>query len=100
MSPRREASQVRGSAGSLALTRGATCYHAGKSFSMRAENAEAQYGLGLLYASGQGVPQDYVFAHMWFNLSAARGHQLAIYSRDYMAVHHLTAVALRIRCRR
>ena len=25
-----------------------------------------------MYAKGQGVPQDYVQAHMWFNLAAAR----------------------------
>ena len=28
---------------------------------------------------GQGVPQDYVRAHMWFNLSAAQGNQKAIF---------------------
>jgi len=26
-----------------------------------------------MYAHGQGVPQDFVSAHMWFNLAAARG---------------------------
>ena len=26
-----------------------------------------------MYANGEGVPQDYVRAHMWFNLSAAQG---------------------------
>ena len=52
--------------------------------------AEAQSDLGLMYASGLGVPQDYVLAHMWFNLSAAQGNQIAIYSRDFMAEHHMT----------
>jgi TPR repeat protein len=33
--------------------------------------AIAQEGLGTLYAQGRGVPQDYVLAHMWFNLAAA-----------------------------
>ena len=28
--------------------------------------------LGAMYADGQGVPQDYVQAHMWLNLSASR----------------------------
>jgi TPR repeat protein len=39
--------------------------------------ASAQFDLGLMYASGQGVPQDYVLAHMWLNLSASnsRGDQ-------------------------
>ena len=31
----------------------------------------AQFTLGELYERGQGVPQDYVKAHMWFNLSAS-----------------------------
>ena len=35
--------------------------------------AEALYDLGLLYATGQGVPQDFVAAHMWFNLAAMKG---------------------------
>lgn len=35
-------------------------------------NAAAEYGLGLGYQNGQGVLQDYVLAHMWFNLAAAQ----------------------------
>ncbi len=35
-------------------------------------DATAQYNLGLMYDSGQGVPQDYVLAHKWYNLAAAR----------------------------
>lgn len=31
----------------------------------------AQARLGLMYEKGQGVPQDYVLAHMWSNLAAA-----------------------------
>jgi len=34
-------------------------------------DAAAQFGLGVIYANGQGVPQDYVRAHMWFNLAAS-----------------------------
>ncbi len=34
-------------------------------------NAEAQFWLGGSYQQGEGVPQDYVQAHMWFNLSAS-----------------------------
>ena len=33
--------------------------------------ASAQYNLGVMYDEGQGVPQDYVQAHMWFSLAAA-----------------------------
>ncbi len=34
--------------------------------------ADAQHNLGLMYGNGQGVPEDYVQAHMWFNLAASR----------------------------
>jgi TPR repeat protein len=36
-------------------------------------HSEAQYWLGICYQDGEGVPQDYVLAHMWFNLSASNG---------------------------
>ncbi len=35
-------------------------------------HAEAQNNLGFRYANGEGVPQDYAQAHMWFNLAASR----------------------------
>ena len=38
-----------------------------------------------MYATGKGVPQDYVRAHMWFNLSAAQGIQHAERARDNIA---------------
>ena len=38
----------------------------------------AQYNLGIMYATGQGVPQDYVQAHMWFNLAVAPGNKGAV----------------------
>ena len=40
----------------------------------RAEQGEAgaQYSLGALYHSGEGVPQDYIQAHEWINLAASR----------------------------
>ena len=34
----------------------------------------AQFNLGLMYAKGQGVPQDYLLAHMWFNISGSNGY--------------------------
>ena len=34
-------------------------------------NAKAQNNLGGMYGTGKGVAQDYVQAHMWFNLAAA-----------------------------
>jgi TPR repeat protein len=38
-----------------------------------------------MYANGQGVPQDFVVAHMWFNLAAARGNSDAQDNRDRIA---------------
>jgi TPR repeat protein len=35
-------------------------------------NADAQNNLGRMYANGQGVPRDYVRAHMWLNLAVSR----------------------------
>jgi TPR repeat protein len=35
-------------------------------------DATAQYNLGLMYDHGWGVLQDYVQAHKWYNLAAAR----------------------------
>jgi uncharacterized protein len=37
-------------------------------------DADAQNILGLMYYSGQGVPQNYVIAHMWLDLAAAGGN--------------------------
>ncbi len=34
---------------------------------------ESQYKLGLMYATGHGVGQDNVLAHMWFNIAATHG---------------------------
>ena len=34
-------------------------------------DASAQFNLGNMHANGEGVPQDYVQAHKWFNLAAA-----------------------------
>lgn len=39
----------------------------------RSGRPEALYNLGLAYSTGQGVAQDYVVAHKWFNLAAMRG---------------------------
>ena len=49
----------------------------------------AQFSLGFMYATGQGVPQDDVQAHMWFNLAASRmtgeDREIAVRSRDRVA---------------
>ena len=38
-----------------------------------AGDAEAQYDLGVMYASGEGVPQDYAEAVRWYRLAAEQG---------------------------
>jgi hypothetical protein len=38
-----------------------------------------------MYGNGRGVPQDYVAAHMWFNLSAAQGNANAAENRNNVA---------------
>ena len=52
--------------------------------------AMAQNNLGVSYVHGRGVPQDYVLAHMWFNLAASRAsdaetRNAAASSRDSIA---------------
>ena len=37
-------------------------------------DAAAQYNLGLMYYTGQGVPQDYIEAVKWYRLSAEQGY--------------------------
>ena len=44
--------------------------------------AIAQYNLGVMYGKGRGVPQDYVSAHMWFNLSGSNGNKDAVINRN------------------
>ena len=36
---------------------------------------DAQFNLGVSYATGNGVPKDLVQAHMWLNLSGAKGFE-------------------------
>ena len=48
-------------------------------------DAEAQLNLGRLCENGQGVPQDYVQAHMWYNLAAAYGPHEWAQHRDALA---------------
>ena len=48
--------------------------------------ADALYNLGLAYSTGQGVAQDFVAAHKWFNLAALRGSNEAKSWRNQLAV--------------
>ena len=45
-------------------------------------DATAQTNLGVMYAKGQGVLQDNVLAHMWYNLGAANGNENGAKGRD------------------
>ncbi len=38
-----------------------------------------------MYMNGTGVTQDYVQAHMWFNLAAVKGDETATKNRDIVA---------------
>jgi TPR repeat protein len=48
-------------------------------------HAEAQNNLGVIYANGRGVPQDYVSAHMWFSLAADHGFERGRTSYERLA---------------
>ena len=50
-----------------------------------AGDAKAMLALGRLYRQGLGAPQDYVQAHLWFNLAASRGEAEAVTERDALA---------------
>ena len=49
--------------------------------------AKAQFAVGTMYIGGEGVPQDYVLAHMWLNLAGAGGRERAGELRDLLARH-------------
>ena len=40
-------------------------------------NAQAQFNLGVMYANGQGVRQDYAQAVQWYRRAAEQGHAQA-----------------------
>ena len=48
-------------------------------------NSEAKNHLGFLCLYGRGVSQDYVSAHMWFDLAASEGNVRAVFARDLVA---------------
>ena len=52
----------------------------------RQGRVDAFYNLGLAYSTGQGVAQDFVVAHKWFNLAALRGSDEAKRWRNQLAV--------------
>jgi len=48
-------------------------------------HAKSQFNLGGMYGNGQGVLQDYVRAHMWWNIAAISGDRNAVKNRDIVA---------------
>jgi len=60
-----------------------------KEFRPLAEQGDplAQSTLGGMYAEGEGLPKDYVLAHMWMNLAAAKGVQEAVKACDFLEKH-------------
>jgi len=60
-------------------------YVADRMAQAEAGRAEALYDLGLLYSTGQGVDQNFVEAHKWFNLAAIRGVNRASVDRSDVA---------------
>ena len=57
-------------------------------------NALAELGLGVMYANGHGVPQDYVRAHMWFNIAAAASGASDASVRDAVKWRDLVATRM------
>tara|TARA_B100000886_G_scaffold292722_1_gene218651 strand:+ start:732 stop:1112 length:381 start_codon:yes stop_codon:yes gene_type:complete len=45
-------------------------------------DSKAQYNLGVMYRDGQGVPQDNVYANMWWSIAASNGSDIGAGNRD------------------
>ena len=52
-------------------------------------DSDAQLNLGVMYALGQGVLKDYVYAHMWGNIASSNGNENGGKVRD-IAVKNMT----------
>ena len=55
-----------------------------------AYSATAQANLGVMYGTGQGVPEDRVYGYMWLNLSAAQGNEGARRGKEIMEQQLMT----------
>ena len=47
------------------------------------DHAAAQFDIGVMYAYGEGVPQDFVEAYAWFNLAAKTFAPVAKYRDEF-----------------
>jgi len=71
------------------LSKGIASYSSGdyatalREFRLLAETGSTagQWWLGSMWEMGEGVPQDFVYAHMWFNISARDKYIHAVSSR-------------------
>jgi uncharacterized protein len=52
-------------------------------------NKNAQYELGEIYKNGQGIAEDFIQAHMWFNIAETNGNDLGSTAR-YKVEKHMT----------
>ena len=48
-------------------------------------DARAQFNLGTMYYTGQGVPEDRVQAYAWYSIVAAQGVELAKENKEIIA---------------
>ena len=48
-------------------------------------HASAQFNLGVMYANGEGVPQNNLRAYVWFSVAAAQGDEDARSNRDIIS---------------
>ena len=57
------------------------------------QTADQLFELGMKYCIGHGIAQDYVVAHMWFNLAALKGSDAARLYRGELA-HEMSAAQM------
>ena len=57
-----------------------------------AGDANSQFRLGQLFEDGLGAPQNFIQAHVYYNLAGAQGHDEARAARDALAAQMTKAV--------
>ena len=50
-------------------------------------DAKARFILGMMYATGRGMPFDYVQAHVWLSLSESQKYKNATKERRFVVAH-------------
>jgi len=67
------------------ITRSISSSGSENSLDITSGNAVAQSSLGAMYAEGQGVPKDYIRAHMWWSIATSSGDKGAVKNVDIVA---------------